>query len=228
MRTGRAARASLCLVLLGAANVAAQPLEIHHINVGWGSSVFLRGPNGTTVLLEAGDTGKGAGRVVPYLQSIGVPPSAGLDHTIVGHQHCDHLGGLDEVINANYQVRARNHVNGSTYSANCVNGWNLAAASTTAGAPVAATVGGQIMLGNGAKLTFVAVSGRIIGGATVPVTNENDRSMAVLVQYGGFDYLWASDLGGGDVDSACTGRSTTRWTSRAPWSRPSLPAVLPR
>jgi beta-lactamase superfamily II metal-dependent hydrolase len=208
MRTGRTGRALACLVFLGTATVAAQPLEIHHINVGWGSSVFLKGPSGVTVLLEAGETGRGAGRVVPYLQSIGVPPSAGLDHTIVGHQHCDHLGGLDEVINADYQVRVRNHFNGSAYSANCVNGWNVAAAGTMAGAPVAATVGDQILLGNGAKLTFVAVSGRIIGGGMVPVANENDRSMAVLVQYGGFDYLWASDLGGGDVDNACTGRST--------------------
>ena len=86
----------------------------------------------------------------------------------------------------------------------------MAAAGTAAGAPVAATVGRLIPLGNGAKLTFVAVSGQIIGGGpTVAVTNENDRSMAVLVQYGGFDYLWASDLGGGDLDNACTGRSTS-------------------
>jgi beta-lactamase superfamily II metal-dependent hydrolase len=210
MRTHRAARVCFGLVLVGAARVAAQPLEIHHINVGWGSSVFLKGPDGTTVLIEAGDTGMGAGRVVPYLQSIGVPPSAGLDHTIVGHQHCDHLGGLDEVINAHYDVRVRNHFNGSSYAGGCVTSWNAAAATTTAGAPVAATPGDQIPLGNGAKLTFVAVNGHTMGGGTVPVTNENDRSMAVLVQYGGFDYLWASDLGGGKADQACTGRSTTQ------------------
>lgn len=210
MPGGREVRACLGLVVLGAANLAAQPLEIHHINVGWGSSVFLRGPDGTTVLLEAGDTGKGAARVVPYLQSIGVPPAAGLDHTIVGHQHCDHLGGLDEVVNANYDVRVRNHFNGSANAGDCVDSWNLAAAATAAGAPVAATLGSSILLGNGAKLTFVAVNGHVIGGATVGVSNENDRSMAVLVQYGGFDYLWASDLGGGDADEGCTGRSTNQ------------------
>src|SRR5262249_48563316 len=38
----------------------------------------------------------------------------------------------------------------------------------------------------------------------------NDRSIAVLVQYGGFNWLWASDLGGGSIDNACTGRSTTQ------------------
>ena len=39
--------------------LAAQNLEIHYIDVGWGGSVFIKGPTGITVLLEAGDTGMG-------------------------------------------------------------------------------------------------------------------------------------------------------------------------
>jgi Big-like domain-containing protein len=54
------------------------------------------------------------------------------------------------------------------------------------------------------------VNGSIAGGGTVSVSDENDRSIAVLVQYGGFDWLWASDLGGGSIDNSCTGRSTTQ------------------
>jgi hypothetical protein len=42
------------------------------------------------------------------------------------------------------------------------------------------------------------------------LTNENDKSIAVLIKYGGFDYLWASDMGGGNIDTSCTGRSTTQ------------------
>ena len=203
----------LCLaaaVLAFAAPTFAQNLEIHYINVGWGSSVFVKGPDGTTVLLEAGDTGKGASEVVPYLQSIGHPPSAGFDYTIAGHQHCDHIGGMDEVIGAGYDVRVRNYDNGSNYSSSCVTQWNAAAAATTAGAPVRAHPGDEIPLGNGATLTVLASLGDIIGGASVAATNENDLSIAVLIQYRGFDYLWASDLGGGNVDSSCTGRSTTQ------------------
>jgi len=191
----------------------AQQLEIHYINVGWGSSVLVKGPNGTTVLIEAGNTGKGTSRVVPYLQSIGIMPANGLDYTIVGHQHCDHLGGLDEVISAGYDVRERNYNNGSSFGSSgttgCVPQWKTAATSTTAGAPVSMPVGTIIPLGNGAGLTAVAVNGSIIGGASVPVSNENDRSIAVLIKYGGFDYLWASDMGGGNIDQPCTGRSTS-------------------
>lgn len=206
--------AAICSVavmwLLVAASAAAQQLEIHQINVGWGMSVLVKGPDGTTVLLEAGNTGKGTAKVVPYLQSIGIAPADGLDYTIVGHQHCDHNGGMDEVVNAGYNVHVANYHNGSSYSSSCVTGWNSAAASTTAGAPSVPFVGNQIPLGGGATLTFVAVNGSIIGGGSVSVSNENDRSIAVLVKYGGFDYLWASDMGGGSIDQACTGRSTTQ------------------
>ena len=197
--------------LLATAAVA-QQLEIHYINVGWGSSVLVKGPDGTTVLLEAGNTGKGTNEVVPYLQSIGLPPSAGLDYTIAGHQHCDHIGGLDEVVNAGYDVRVKNYYNGSSYASSCVDGWNAASAGTSAGAPVVPLAGEQILLGGGARLTFVAVNGDIAGGGFVNVSDENDRSIAVLVQHGGFDYLWASDMGGGNVDQACTGRFTSSQT----------------
>jgi beta-lactamase superfamily II metal-dependent hydrolase len=188
--------------------VAAQNLEIHYIDVGWGGCVLVKGPNGTTVLLDAGDTGKGTSYVVPYLKSIGIQPANGLDYTIVSHQHCDHVGGMDEVVNAGYDVHSQNYNNGSTYSSSCVTQWNTAAGTTTAGSPIAMPVGTVIDLGSGASLTCIARNGSIIGGGTVSVSDENDRSIAVLVKYGRFDYLWAGDLGGGS--DACTGRSTTQ------------------
>ena len=99
----------------------AQQLEIHYINVGWGGSVLVKGPTGTTVLMEAGNTGKGTAYVVPYLQSIGLVPATGLDYTIAGHQHCDHIGGLDEVVNAGYNVHIKNYYNGSSYASSLGN-----------------------------------------------------------------------------------------------------------
>ena len=188
--------------------VTSSPLEIHQVDVGWGSAVLVRGPDGTTVLLEAGNTGHGTADVVPYLGSIGLTPATGLSYTIAGHQHCDHIGGLDEVIQAGYNVKVHNYYNGSTYSTSCGDQWSASAATTTAGALTIPLVGSTISLGYGARLTFLAVNGAIIGGGQLAVSDENDRSIAVLIQYGGFDYLWASDLGGGDTDNACTGRST--------------------
>src|SRR5438093_13594544 len=134
--TKTCARVAVWAILLVTAIVtpaAAQPLEIHYINVGWGGSVLVKGPDGTTVLMEAGNTGKGTAYVVPYLQSIGIQPANGLDYTIAGHQHCDHIGGLDEVVNASYNVHLQNFYNGSSYSSSCATEWTSKAATTTAG-----------------------------------------------------------------------------------------------
>jgi beta-lactamase superfamily II metal-dependent hydrolase len=188
--------------------LAAQNLEIHYIDVGWGGSVFIKGPDGTTVLMEAGNTGMGTQYVVPYLKSIGVQPANGIDYVIGGHQHCDHIGGLDEVISAGYNIHIKQYYNGSTYASSCADGWNTASAGTTAGAPIAMPVGTVIAIGNGATITCIARNGSIIGGGSVAVTDENDRSIALLIKYGGFDYIWASDLGGGP--DSCTGRGTTQ------------------
>ncbi len=196
---------SLLGLLAGAAG--AQDLEIHYMNVGRGGAVLVKGPDGTTVLLEGGKSGQGEGVVVPYLQSIGIPPAAGLDYMILGHRHSDHSGGMEEVIEEGYDVHLGNFDNGSPATNSSFNSWAEEAAETTGGAPVPVPIGMQIPLGNGATMTCVARNGSVIGGASVFVDSENDRSLALLVQYGGFDWLWASDLTGGDLDEDCTERS---------------------
>ena len=195
-------------------DASARTLSIHHINVGWGNSVFIVGPDGTTVLIEGGGSAHGRDTVVPYLQDIGVAPENGFDYTIVGHQHCDHLGGLDEVLGAGYDVRYGNYYNGSAYGKSsppprdCVPQWRKAVQKTTARGPHIMRPGDEIALGSGARLICIAVNGKVIGGRKVAVTDENDRSIAVLVQYGGFEWLWASDMGGGNIDTDCTNRHT--------------------
>src|ERR1043166_9260105 len=107
----RLSRALSRVLFLAALPLFAQTLEIHYIDVGWGGSVFIKGPTGVTVLLEGGNTGMGTQYVVPYLKSIGVQPANGLDYIIAGHQHCDHTGGLDEVIQAGYNVQIKQYYN---------------------------------------------------------------------------------------------------------------------
>ena len=201
---GAAAALGLC------ASLQAQELQIHYINVGWGGAALVVGPDGTTVLLDGGNTGRGTQRIAPYLNSIGITPAVGLDYTVVSHQHCDHNGGMDEVVQAGWNVHIENWDNGSTYSTSCVTEWDSVAATTTAGVPVAMPVGTVVQLGNGATMTCIARNGSIIGGGTVAVSDENDRSIALLVKYGGFEWLWAGDLGGGQADTTCTGRTTAQ------------------
>jgi len=114
---------------------------------------------------------------------------------------------MDEVIQAGYDVHVANYENGSPETRGSFTDWVAAATTTSAGTPVPMPVGTVIPLGNGATMTCIARNGSIIGGVSLPVDSENDRSIVLLVQYGGFDFLWGDDISGSNADQACTGRS---------------------
>lgn len=182
-------------------------MEIHVINVQQGDATLVIGPDGTTLLIDGGDTGKGNADVVPYLQKLGI--TNGIDYMVNTHRHADHLGGFDELIKAGYDVRKVIWDNGSNKTGDAISDFLEAATTTTAGSVQAIPLGRVIDLGNGAKATVVAVGGSIVGTTTtLSVTDENDHSVALLIQYGLFDYMMSGDLGGGDDDTACTGRTT--------------------
>ena len=196
-------------------------LEIHTINVQQGSATLIIGPDGTTILMDGGNNGKGRSEVVPYLQSIGLMPQDGLDYMIVSHLHADHCGGLDEVIQAGYDVWKRIYDNGSDYWTATVQDFKDAAASTSAGPSLKIPLGTVIPLGKCARVTCVVVDGEVLGHGPVPdaQNNENDRSVGILIEHLNFEYLFTGDLGGGEADSACTGRSTNQVDVETPLSQ---------
>lgn len=192
-------------------------LEIHQINVQQGDCTLIVGPDGTAFLIDAGNVGKGAGEVVPYLQSIGIAPSDGLDFMLATHGDSDHLGGLDEVIQAGYDVHTNVWNNGSSKTGGQIDQFVLAAQGTTAGPVHAMPLGHVVQLSSGATATCVAIGGEVLGhGPVSGATEENDLSVAILVRFGNLEYLTAGDLGGGDADRTCTGRSTEQANVETP------------
>lgn len=214
--------AVLGLFLSGVQLVLAGELEIHHINVQQGDAIFVKGPDGTTLLIDGGKPGKGTYEVVPYLQGLGIDS---LDYMVVTHRDDDHLGGLDEVINSGYDVRLNVWDNGSKKTGTQITQFKNAAKTTTAGAVRKILLGRKIQLGDGAIATAVAVRGEVLGYGSVGATDENDLSVALLIQYKDFDYLTAGDLGGGQfsTDRDCTGRTTTQKNVETPLAESLMP-----
>ena len=70
-------------------------LEVDILDVGQGDSIFIRSPEGKTVLIDAG-TGR-KGDVVAMLKERNVEM---LNLVVATHPHADHIGGLDEVLEA--------------------------------------------------------------------------------------------------------------------------------
>lgn len=198
-------------ILLSAAALGFTPsglLEIHYVNVQTAGCAMVIGPNGTIIIMDGGQNGDGTSDIIPYLQSIGLTTSDAISYMIACHLDTDHFAGFDEVIYAGYDVTNRVYYNGSTKSNSYVTAFFSAAATTTAGPAQPMPLGTVIQLGDGATATCVAVHGNILGGGSVSVSEENDKSVVLLIKYGKFAYIYSSDLGGGDDDQWCTGRHT--------------------
>lgn len=71
-----------------------KPMQVHVFDVGQGDSILIISPTGKTVLIGAGDKGRGA-EILDKLHSYDVTQ---LDYFVATHPRTDHIGGADEVI----------------------------------------------------------------------------------------------------------------------------------
>ncbi|MEA4972528.1 hypothetical protein SDC9_71827 [bioreactor metagenome] len=71
-------------------------MRVSYIDVGQGDSEFIELPNGKTMLIDAGPNEAGS-KVVEYIKSLGY---TSIDYVVATHPHEDHIGGMDDVINA--------------------------------------------------------------------------------------------------------------------------------
>lgn len=192
---------SLSLVALVAAPLAgAGELSIHFMNVDQGNGAFIVGPNGTRVLIDAGEVGKGSGVVLPYLQSIGVTD---LDYAINTHWDLDHYGGMPELFNAGYKPNVQVWDVGNAL----MPGGGVASqyASATTGLRHTPAVGEQIDLGDGAFLECIAVNGHTPSGSvgiSASTQIDNSSSIAVVIRYRDFDAYIGGDLTSGGNGTA--------------------------
>lgn len=75
---------------------APKSIKVHYIDVGQGDSIYIKAPNGEDIVIDGGNKGKG-NAVVSYLKKQKVDD---IEVLISTHPDADHIGGLDEVINA--------------------------------------------------------------------------------------------------------------------------------
>lgn len=70
-------------------------LSVHFLDVGQGSSIFVEGPSGETMLVDSGDWRDDGEAVLAYLRERGVER---LDYLVTSHADADHIGGHAAVI----------------------------------------------------------------------------------------------------------------------------------
>lgn len=159
-------------------------LAVHYIDVGQGDSILIT-CNGEYMLIDAGENGNG-NTVIDYITDLGITE---LDLVIATHAHSDHIGSMDEVLNA---IPAE-EVWYPEYRHDTKTETNFLNAATNCGATIR-----QPDLGETYDL----------GGSTVTVlgpvkcdystddhySDPNDMSIIVMVQYGENKFLFTGDL----------------------------------
>ena len=169
----------LSLCLLAPQGGFEQPpvgLTVVVVDVGHGSSTVIRAPDGAVHVIDGGLSGQGTAAVDPVIRARS-PTAYG--YTVATHYHTDHIGGLDEVLNAfPFQV-AFDRGDESPWSSSAMQQY-LAAAGARRRTP---TVGQVLDLGGGAEMKVLAVNGAVLGGTQVAVRGklgeENARSIAM-------------------------------------------------
>lgn len=170
-------------------------LTVVVVDVGQGSGMVLRTPDGTVHLIDAGNDGQGNAIITPLLRSFS-PTSYG--YTFLTHYHLDHAGGLDEVLNNATLPFQLCYDRGDTAASGTAYTTYRSAAGSRRRVPA---LGQVIQLGGGVTLRVLAHNGNVVGGTSVPVAGanqeENARSLTMRVDYGEFSMWVGGDVTGG-------------------------------
>lgn len=158
-------------------------LDIHMIASDYGENTFVVMPDGTTMLIDAGDPK--AEVVSRYIRHFSPRPD-GLDYFFLTHFHKDHIGGA-EAVEANFRIGRKVDRN------------NFMPGSHNQFFPLSATVPGFDVFniaGNGWIATENGTLCRPLSPEDPENFDENMLSCAILLRYGPFSYYTGGDLPG--------------------------------
>lgn len=199
----------LSVAVFFTARAHAQNLDIWCVwqTDGIGTCSVVRGPDGTVVLLdECGGNTQAEALVTDILAPNGINY---IDYAIAGHYDQDHTGGLDDIVGLMGGISAFGafYDRGGTLrheGDSIPSGYYDVVTASGRRATPSLDGTSDIDLGNGARLYFLCVGAPdtreelyIRGRPSVTSSiTENNKSIAVLVTYGGFDFYFGSDLEG--------------------------------
>ncbi len=189
---------------------ASEQMHIYALSVGQGDATLIVGPNGQAGLIDAGPPEAGREIILPTLRTLGIHT---LSWVIISHYDADHLGGLlevlmgeDEAWNTSDDIivfqgiwdRGGNKLHHTP--------WFEAYQSTLTKQGLRQTIAAdqELWLDEQVRIKVLLVAGAYADGHTIPLNadEENEASIALLVEYHNFRYLTAGDLTGGGFSGA--------------------------
>ena len=154
----------------------AGPLRVYFVDVGQGDAILIVSPDGSTVLIDGGDTNTG---ILQFLQGLGIQH---IDLMVATHPHADHIGGLVQVLNA--MPVSRVVTNGQLYTTATFE--HFLDAIVAAKIPfIVAKRGDTLAVGN---LSFSVLSPVDTSGDDL-----NNNSLVLRLVYGEVSFLFMGD-----------------------------------
>lgn len=161
-------------------NVEPAALNVWFFDVGQGDAALVMGPEGETILIDAGP-GLSAARLRVSLHALGISE---FDCAIFTHPHEDHIGGADDLLQAFGAKTVILSPGVFTPSASQVR-MNVEIADC--GAEVIEASPGRMLTLGSLKLILLAP-------CSVEYEDENDLSVVVRIEYGGISLLFTGDI----------------------------------
>lgn len=159
---------------------------VHYINVGQGDATFIELPHSGSILIDAGPRGAGDD-VVRYIKALGYDT---ISYFVLTHQDADHIGGAQKVIN-NF------HINSMFYNGQDKN--------TTTWQLLKEDIGNNkiplINVNDDTPLYTQYVTINFIvpydtdGGSVKYLSDDNDNSVILKVDYQAASFLFMGDCG---------------------------------
>ncbi|CEI72917.1 cell wall-binding repeat-containing protein [Romboutsia hominis] len=154
-------------------------IEVHFINVGQGDATYIEMPDGTDILIDAGESKYGS-TVVNYLNS--QEKGMDLDYLISTHPDADHVGGMQEVFK---QLNVKNFYYPADAPHNTQTWKNVLSLANTEGCKILDSKPGTIISGGGATLKFIH--------PTKDYNDNNEDSVVGLLDYNNTEVLLTGD-----------------------------------
>ena len=183
------------MAALASTSLAAQQLEIYHIDVDQGDATLVVSPTGESLLIDSGDNGQGR-RIRQVLQNAGVER---IDHFVTTHYHADHYGGIDEltVSPAIPIINVYDRGDKAFLPISKSTGARYVEYDTAVGHRAQHLQRGEAFMLGAVTVTCIASGGVVMGEQNPePGRDENDMSVALLIEWQGFRLFV-----GGDIES---------------------------
>lgn len=189
----RAAGLAWAIAITSVCPSTAQTLRIYHIDVEQGDSTLFVSPARHTLLVDSGKNGHGA-RIKAVMDHAGVTQ---IDHFVATHYHEDHYGGIDDLVNSgvtvgvSYDRGDKQFLPPSKLAEDTFKDYQVTVGHTAQHI----TRGETIPLDPEMSVTCISAGGVVLSEAN-PTTgvDENDMSVSLLVQHGGFRYFVGGDI----------------------------------